>query len=264
MVMPLEHAQLEKFWREKGNLSKALILLELSKGNSKFVDIGKNLGLTAQAVSFYAKELQKDRFIDSSSRVTVEGKEFLQKFLASMGSFLSKAYQDSGIVLTCEAIAAEPLNKGERVYLYLGAGDLYATKRQLNSSTGITLDNAKPGEALRVGNLSGIMEIKVGKFFMIKTDLEFCREKKNLEKIEEFIKKNDVKKIFVFGTIAKVFAKKMDLNPYEFAPVEGAFEACARGFNSLLIFSPEMVKFTYLKISENVDKYGIYPQTVEI
>jgi len=68
----LEHAQLEKFWREKGNLSKALILLELSKGNSKYVDIGKNLGLTAQAVSFYAKELQKDRFIDSSSRVTVE------------------------------------------------------------------------------------------------------------------------------------------------------------------------------------------------
>ncbi len=260
----MENLQLDKFWREKGNLSKALILLEFSKGNSKFVDVGKNLGLTAQAVSFYAKELQRDRFIDSSLKVTMEGKEFLQKFLASMGSFLSKAYQDSGIVLTCEAIAAEPLNRGDKVYLYLESGDLFATKRQMKGSNGIALDDAKPGEALRIGNLSGIVDVKVGKFYMIRTDLEFCREKKNLDRVQEFIKKNEIEKIFVFGTIAKTLAKKINLNFHEFAPVEGAFEACARGFNILLIFSPEMVKFTYLKISENVDKYGINPQTVEV
>ncbi len=252
------------FWREKGNFSKSLILLELGKGNSKLVEIGKSVGITTQAVSFYVKELQKEGLIDSTLKVTQSGMEYIQKFLSSMSYFVSKAYSESGILLSCEAIANEDIRSGDRVYLFMDNGDLFATKKKIEGSTGISLDSAKKGEAIRVEKLEGIVKIDYGKIFMLEADLQFYRSKDSLSKVLKFISSKRVEKIFIFGTVAKLFADKLGKEFCDFAPVDGAYEAAIRGLNTLLIYSPEVLRFVYLKIAENVNKYGLNPISVEL
>lgn len=252
------------FWREKGNLSKTLILIELGKGNSKLVDIGKVLGITTQAVSFYVKELQKNGFVDSNLNITKSGREFIQRFLASLSYFVSKSYYESGLVLSCEAIAKEEIKEGDKVYLLMENGDLYATKKKVTGSSGIARDDALPGEAIKVENLEGIVDIEYGRFYMLEVDVRYCRSKENVVKVSKFISENNIESIFTFGTAAKIFVKKLKKNFCDFAPVESSFEASARGFNTLLIYSPEVVRFLYLKIAENINKYGLNPITVQL
>lgn len=260
----MKNKDVTDFWRVKGNLSKSLILMEIARGNSKLMDIGKSIGMTTQAVSYYVKEMENQGLLDDSLRLTIKGKEFLQKVLSSMSNFVSRSYMDSGIILSCEAVASEHIRSGDRVYLYMDEGELYATRKKVEGSSGVSLDEASPGEAIRVEKLEGIVKIEFGKLYMTKVDLDYCRDPQNIERILSFIRQKKIKQVFVFGTLAKVFAKKLGIEFNEFAPVEGSYEACAKGFNSLLIYSPEILRYLYLKIAENINKYGLDPVSVEI
>ncbi|MEM0135831.1 MAG: hypothetical protein QXU18_11525, partial [Thermoplasmatales archaeon] len=159
-------------FREKGNLTSALIMIELLKGRRKLREISTNLNMTPQGASIYLKNLQKSKFIDSNNIPTQQGVAFLQQILSTISLFVENAYEDTGIISSCEAIADDNLKKGDRVSLSMKRGMLHASRKNKSGSNGIIDFDVNRGEPVRVSKIEGIIDHKVGEFYVLPIDFE--------------------------------------------------------------------------------------------
>jgi putative transcriptional regulator len=250
-------------FREKGNLTFALIIIELLKGKRKLREISTDLKITPQGASVYLKNLQKHGFVDSSNKPTPEGVAFLQQILATISLFVEDAYEDTGIISSCEAIAGEDLREGDRVGLTMKKGLLHADKKPKTGSHGIADFRAKKGDPVRISKIEGIIDHKVGSFYVLPVDFEDFTPRK-LVKLRGLIKEKKIDYVCAYGILASELCKGAEIRVSIFAPVEGCIEAGAKGLNSLLIYSPEMSRFFFQKLSANIHKYRINPKFVEI
>ncbi|MEM0138603.1 MAG: hypothetical protein QW100_02600 [Thermoplasmatales archaeon] len=250
-------------FREKGSITLVLIMIELLKGRRKLREIASDLKITPQGASVYIKNLQKMNYVGKDMSPTRDGVAFLQKMLADMSIFVEQAYREAGIISSCEALAGDEIEKGDEVSLQMKNGILYAFKNDRFGSRGTAVFGVTRGEPLEVSNIRGLINYKPGNFFIIRVDFQSYREVK-FKKLSEFCKNNGVEFIGAFGVLAYRFCHRSSLNAAMFAPVEGCIEASVKGLNSLLVFSPEMSRFLFRKISENIDKYKINPKFVEI
>jgi predicted transcriptional regulator len=250
-------------FREKGNLTFAMIIIELLKGKGKLREISKDLKMTPQGVSVYLKNLQKLRYIDSNNVPTQKGVGFLQQILATLSLFVEDAYEDTGIISSCEAIAGEKLRKGDRVNLLMRRGLLFAYKKTKSGSIGTVDFNVDEGEPVRISSIEGIIDHKVGNFFVLPIDFKDSTDSK-MERLNRLIKEREIEFVGAYGILSTEVCKRAGIKASVFAPVEGCIEAGAKGLNSLLIYSPEMARFFFQKISANIHKYKINPKFVEI
>ncbi|MCL6003510.1 MAG: hypothetical protein M0Z77_10220 [Thermoplasmatales archaeon] len=250
-------------FREKGNLTFALIIIELLKGKRKLKEISNDLKITPQGASVYLKNLQKHKYIDQENTPTPEGVAFLQQILATVSLFVEDAYEETGIISSCEAIAGENLKKGERVNLSMKRGLLYATKKAKNGSNGIADFKANKGEPVRISKIEGIINHSVGNFYVLPIDFEDFTSRK-FEKLKGMVKERKIEYVGAYGVLASEMCRNADIKTSIYAPVEGCIEAGAKGVNSLLIYSPEMARFFFQKLSANIHKYRINPKFVEI
>ena len=250
-------------FREKGNLTFALILIELLKGKRKLREISEDLQITPQGASIYFKKLQKQGYVNSENNPSPEGVAFLQQILATISLFVEDAYEDTGIISSCEATAAEDLRKGDRVSLSMFKGSLYASKKMKKGSRGVVDFKAKMGDPVRISKIEGIIDHKVGKFYVISIDFNDFSSRK-FEKFKGILKENEVEYVGAYGVLASQMCKRANVRASTYAPVEGCIEASAKGINSLLIYSPEMARFFFQKLSANIHKYRTNPKFVEI
>ncbi len=250
-------------FREKGNLTFALILIELLKGKRKLREISTDLKITPQGASVYLKNLQKLKYVDSGNTPTPEGVAFLQQILATISLFVEDAYEDTGIISSCEAVAGEDLGKGDRVSLSMNKGLLYAYRRKKAGSNGVADFRAKKGEPVRISKIEGIIDHKVGNFYVLTVDFDDLTPKK-LGKLNRILKEKNIEYVGAYGILASEICKFGKIKASIYAPVEGCIEAVAKGVNSLLIYSPEMSRFFFQKLSANIHKYRINPKFVEI
>lgn len=250
-------------FREKGNLTFALILIELLKGKRKLREISTELNITPQGASVYLKNLQRLGYIDPNDVPTTEGVAFLQQILATISLFVEDAYEDTGIISSCEAIASEDLTRGERVNLTMKRGLLYASKKIDSGSNGSADFSVKRGEPVRISKIEGIIDHRVGSFFVLPVDFDDFRPGK-MERFNRLLKEKRIEYVGAFGILASEMCKRSKIKASIFAPVEGCIEAGAKGLNSLLIYSPEMSRFFFQKLSANIHKYRINPKFVEI
>lgn len=249
--------------REKGILTSALIIIELLKGKRKLKDISSGLKITPQGASVYLKNLQKSKYVDQNNFPTQEGMAFLQQILTSLSSFVEKAYEDTGIISTCEAIAGEPIKKDDKLGLKMDDGLLYAYKRVKTNSNGKADFDAKEGEPVRISKIDGIIEHKLGNLIIVPIDFDDYNPLK-FEKFRRMIRENKIEYVSTFGLLAFSFCKRANVVANQYAPVEGCVEAGARGLNSLLIYSPEMMRFLFQRLSANINKYRINPKFAEL
>ncbi len=250
-------------FREKGNLTFAMIIIELLKGKGKLREISKDLNMTPQGVSVYLKNLQKLGFTDSSNTPTQKGVGFLQQILATLSLFVEDAYEDTGIISSCEAIAGERLRKGDRVSLLMTKGLLFAYKKAKSGSNGIVDFNADEGEPVRISKIEGIIDHKVGTFYVLPIDFKDITDVK-MDRMKRLVRDKGIEYAGAYGILATEACKRAGIEASVFAPVEGCMEASAKGLNSLLIYSPEMARFFFQKISANIHKYRMNPKFVEI
>ncbi|MGC8645474.1 MAG: hypothetical protein ACP5UO_04310 [Thermoplasmata archaeon] len=250
-------------FREKGSITLVLIMVELLKGRRKLREISADLGMTPQGASIYVKSLQKMGYVDSETNPTREGVAFLQQMLADMSLFVEQAYRESGIISSCEAIAGENLQKGENVSLVMANGILHAFRDGASGSHGVASFAASKGEPVEVKGIKGIIDYKPGNLFVIRVDFGDYRDGK-FKKLGEFCKTNRVDFAGAFGVLAHRFCQRASLDANIFAPVEGCIEASVKGLNSLIVYSPEMSRFLFKKLSENIDKYKINPKFAEL
>lgn len=249
--------------REKGNLTSALIIIELLKGKRKLREISADLDISPQGASNYLKNLQKTGYVDPNNIPTQTGIAFLQQILETTSLFVENAYEDTGIISSCEAIAAEHLRKNERVSLMMDKGLLYAHRGSNSNSTGIADFDATEGSPVRISKIEGIISHKVGNFFVVSVDFDDYASHK-FDKMKRIVKERKVEYVGAYGTLASKFCKDAGVSATIYAPVEGCIEAGVKGINSMLIYSTEMTRFFFQKLSANIDKYRINPKFVEL
>lgn len=250
-------------FREKGNLTSALIIIELLKGRKKLREISADLKMTPQGASSYLKNLQKQGYVDSDNTPTPEGAAFLQQILATISLFVEDAYEDTGMISSCEAIAGDDLKKGDRVSLSMNKGLLYAYRKRKSGSNGIADFRAKEGDAVRVSKIEGIIDYRTGDFIVISADFNDLTSRK-LEKLKRILRDRKIGYVGAYGILASEICKRAEIRANMYAPVEGCIEAGVKGVNSLLVYSPEMARFFFQKISANIHKYRITPEFVQL
>ncbi len=224
--------------RDKRSITRTLILLELIQGRRKLREISANIDITMQGVSEYIRAMEKEGLI-KDGELTLKGWEFLDRALSELGDFVYSAQNIINKVSTTEAIAGEKINAGEEVGLFMEKGYLHAYRKK-SSSTGTAVNSAKPGEAVCVKNLRGILEVQYGKITVYSLPPAENGEV-DPERIDGALKNHKNWKIGVAGVVAYLAVKDHASIDFEFSAVNAAIDAHYRGISTVIFSSHEIV-----------------------
>ncbi len=229
--------------KRKSEMTKMSILIEIMHGKKKIKDIARSVNITIQGVSEYVKLLKKEGYIDRNMNITQSGTEFVYKKIEELRSFVTSVMSDMKIISSTEAIAGEPIKKGERVGLFMENGYIYAYKKQ-SKSRGVASYDAFPGEDLNIENLEGIIDLTMGRITLVR--LPSSREGGS-----RVINEGDIKPLIdsnikkgAIGPVALVTLKKFGISiDFEYGVIRAAQEAAHRGFSSIIFVSSDLFKY---------------------
>jgi putative transcriptional regulator len=130
-------------------------------------EVAEALGVTAQAVSEYTRELVDDGYVEkegrSRYRVTKEGVDWLFRQAGEISRYAERVTEDVlGGVLEDAAIATADLSAGETVTLSLEDGLLYARPGDHGPATGVTTTAAEAGGDVGVTGFEGVIDMEAG------------------------------------------------------------------------------------------------------
>ncbi len=241
--------------RDKGKITKMLVLLSILKGNRKLKDIADDVGITVQGVSEYMKSLESEGYI-KNGKITPSGMEFLYAILEEIGDFVHDVGKLIGKIRVTEAIAGESIRRGDRVGLFMENGYIYAYKRD-SPSSGVAIMDAEPGEDVGIKDLQGIMDIEYGEIevFVMPPISEGGSRKIDVKRVKALVEGNKDKKIGVFGVVPHVIFEKIGNVDFEFGAVYAAIDAYFRGLSTLLFVSYELLPYTVKLLSDRDVKY---------
>ncbi len=225
--------------RDKGSITKTLILLEILQGRRKLKDIAANIDITVQGVSEYIKTMEKDGLLEDG-QLTLKGLEFLDRALGELGDFVHSAEKIINKVSVTEAIAGEEIKEGDPVHLTMENGYLHAYRGE-GESTGTALNSAREGDAVAVSNLRGILKVKYGKIEVYSLP-PVNKQKGGLDsEIKNVLALRKSWKIGVAGVFAYLKVKKHAKIDFEFSAANSAVDAYYRGISSVIFTSHERI-----------------------
>jgi len=246
-----------KLLRDKRELTKVLLLFELTTGNySTFKSLAEKFDITIQAISDYFKIMSDEDLVQKLEgfyKPTPAGVEFLHDNFTALRSFVDSGIEKLAIITQTSAIAGNDIKKGERVGLFMENGSLVAYSGRRSSSTGTALDSASKDREIAVTELDGIVKLSPGRITIFRLPglesggsqaVDMVKLKVNLEKLKPDF-------IFIKGTTAEVTARAIDLkNTMRFAVSNSAVDAASVGMSSLIIASGEHVPELKLEIDK--------------
>ena len=160
---------------KKRNITEFQILAEIirKQPHIKQKEIAEALGITVQGVSEHIRNLLKKGYIKSRSRgeyiLTDKGIRVLKTWISQFRDYLEEINRDIYRYKDIwPAIADEDIEDGERVYLFMKSGLLYASKKVKTPSTAEVVEGGKKGEDIAITNIEGIIEMKKGKVTILR------------------------------------------------------------------------------------------------
>ena len=234
--------------RDLAHSSRVLILLELRrKPASTLRPLADALSLTQQAVSGYVTKLEEEGLVtrvEGLLRVTPKGESFLEGEIGDLKAFVDRAARELVKLESCVAIAAEPVKRGEKVFLHMERGRLVARLDVASPSWGTALGPSAKGREVRVGELHGIVEIGPAALTVIEVpapsegetgaaDLVWLQELSNDNPDALWAALDEVGE----GALADLGREWH----FEFAPAASAAAAVARGASPTYVGGPESV-----------------------
>ena len=149
--------------RSKREITRLQILVGIAEHQPavRQQEIAAQLGVTPQAVSEYIRELVDDGMVSAIGRgryeVTKNGIEWVLNNAEVLESYARHIRRDIiQQVAVWTAIAAEDLQTGDEVGVYMHEGFLYAGKGA-RSAMGSAVMDAKSGEDIGIARLNGII-----------------------------------------------------------------------------------------------------------
>ena len=245
--------------RSKREVSRLQILVEIAEHQPavRQQEIAEKLGVTPQAISEYIRELVEERKVSASGRgnyeVTREGIEWVLENAESLESYARHIRRDIiQQVSVWTALAAEDLQEGDEVGMYMKAGFLYAGKKPL-AATGTVIADAKKDEDVGVAHLNGLIDHKEGMIHVCKVPrIQHGGSKKiQREKLLEVISQAGI--VGAVGLEAFIALKGAGKKPdMFFGAREGVIEAAFHGIECAIVIVDE--EFTdFLKRLESVE-----------
>ncbi len=245
--------------RDKSKITKLLILLEIAKGRRKLREIAESIDVTVQAVSEYMKELEREGLVHNW-KIRPRGFAFISSAIEEIGEFVHTASDLIKKERVTEAIAGEPIKKGERVGLFMKNGYLWAYKKD-SSSTGIALNDAEPMQDVGVSSLQGIIEFERGKVKVYGMPSIECGGSRAVDR--NFIKhildsKPENTKVGIWGIVPYLSIKNLTSIDFEFSAVNAAVDAAYRGIDSILFVSHEYLPYALQILQEKGVEYVVH------
>jgi len=252
-----------KVFRKKGELTKLQILAEIAKQQPHLrqKDIAKKLGITVQAVSENIKSLVDDGFVETGMgrakyKITKRGIEKVKKEATNIKRYADEVMETMNTYKSIwPAIASEDLKSGQKVYLKMYKGTLYATTDRTSAHAEV-LHDAKKGEDVALIELGGMIELNPGAVYIIKlpTINEGGSRNSDFDKIKRIYEKG-FDKIGIMGTVSRAVVDKIGIKPdFEFATPYASIAASKRGLKILIFAVGKMTE----SITRKLDEEGIH------
>ncbi len=115
------------------------------------------------------------------------------------------------------------------------------------------MENAKKGEDIALHKAEGIIDMKMGKIFVVMLPLpnEGGSKTVDYEKLRVLLSKLKIDKFASLDIIGKIVLEKIGIKSYfEFAPLQASINACERGLNILIAGSKNEAKHAISVIEE--------------
>ena len=241
--------------RDKSLSTRILILYELyTKHYSKLSPLAEKIGITQQAVSEYTIKMKKAGLIEKVNNKyvpSIEGMQLLQNELTNLKKFVDDKIKKIPMIENCFAIAKTSIKQGHSVDLFMEKGWLTAYTNKKSSSTGVAINNAEIDECVKVKNLLGIVNHKIGKIYF----LELKPEKINVKMVKNKIQILNIDKIGILDAFSKSACYKIGIKPdFEFGVTYAAIDAAIRGMNTIILGHQNKIKEAFKLFEEINDK----------
>jgi len=264
-LAPDEKIPRHSILRSKRDATRFQILVEIAEHQPAIrqQEIAGKLGITPQAVSEYIRDLEKEGLVSAHGRsryeVTRTGIEWVIENAETIEKYARHIRRDViQQVSVWAAVAAEDLNEGDEVGVYMKNGWLYAGKRPQNAM-GIVAMDAQAGQDVGVARLSGLISHTEGTIHVCKVPrIQYGGSRKvNQDSLLRICEKAGV--IAAVGIEAYTALAKAGRKPdMFFGAREGVIEAAYHGIECVIILVDE--EFTdFLKRLEGTTlKYIIH------
>ncbi|MFA9517186.1 MarR family transcriptional regulator [Halopenitus sp. H-Gu1] len=229
--------------QSKRNATRYQILVEIAERQPAVNqrEIADAIGITAQAVSDYLRDLIEQGYVEKHGRgryeVTKEGVDWLISKTEELRGFITHVSEDViGQVEIETAIATTDLAEGETVTLTMRDGVLRAMAGDTGGATAVAVTDAKTGTDVGITNFEGVVEYELGTVTAV--SIPHVRDGGSSaidpDRIVDLAADHDL--IAVAGVEALVAARTADVDPdVRFGTVGAVREAATKGLDVLLL-----------------------------
>lgn len=155
--------------RSKRNATRYQILVQIAERQPAVSqqEIADAIGITAQAVSDYLRDLIEQGYVDKQGRgryeVTKEGVDWLISQTDELRGFVQHVAEDViGQVDIETALATTEISEGDTVTLTMQEGVLRAMSGSVGGATAVAVTNAESEQDVGVTNFEGVVEYDLG------------------------------------------------------------------------------------------------------
>ena len=233
----------------KKESTKFQIIVEITahQPNVRQREIADKIGITPQAVSEYIKELTDEGLIISDGRVryrvTKKGIEWVLERTAELKRYARYVMEDIiSHVSVWTAIADEDYQAGQKVFLVMRDGLLYANANEKHEATGVLISMAKAQEDVGVTDLHGLIELEDVMITVCKVPRVERGGSKNvdLDTLAELVK--DCRYLCAIGVESLIALRRINREPnIMFGAKESVVEAAFHGLSSMVVSVDEEV-----------------------
>jgi len=258
-----------KVFKKRGEITRFQILAEIARGDPHLrqKDIADKLGITIQAVSENIKNLADDGLVEtgrghSRYKITKRGIEKVKKEALNLRKYADQVLDTMNTYKSVwPALAREDLQAGERVWLKMESGTLYAGKEKSPAHAEVLQDACK-GEDVALSSLGGTIELEPGSVVIVKLPPinQGGSKKTDLEKVRDIYGRpeKDFDRVGIMGTVSRAVVDKVGILPdFEFATPQATVAASRRGLKVLVFAVGKMTRSISRKLDEEGIKYVI-------
>ncbi len=207
-------------------------------------EIAASVGVTAQAVSEYVRELSSENLVEregrSRYRVTAEGVDWLLRAAADVRRFADHVTDDVlGSVGEDAALTTADIEEGERVSLSLEDGLLCATPGDTGPATGVATGDASRGTVVGVTGFEGIIDLEPGTVTVHQVAPVRSGGVQSTERLAAACEGADL--VAAAGVEAVIALRETDIEPIRFAAGAVAADAASRGLDCAVVVTSDLV-----------------------
>jgi putative transcriptional regulator len=258
-----------KLFKRRGEITRFQILAEIARGDPHLrqKDIADKLDITIQAVSENIKSLADEGLVEtgrghSRYKITNRGIDKVKKEALDLRKYADQVLDTMNTYKSIwPALAKEDLTAGERVWLRMEDGTLYAGKEKSPAHAEV-LHDALKGEDVALSGLGGTIELEPGLVVIVKLPPinQGGSKKTDLEEVRRIYGDYGMEfdRVGIMGTVSRSLVDKVGIRPdFEFATPQATVAASRRGLNVLVFAVGKMTRSISRKLDEEGIKYVI-------